>query len=107
MSTVTEEVVEKKLSQGNDAKEILALGENLGLRIWRDEKPNTDKEMHSHIYETVGYVLKGRAELHLEDKVIELVEGDSYLVPKSAEHTYKILETFSAIEATSPPAHIE
>jgi quercetin dioxygenase-like cupin family protein len=52
----------------------------------------------------VGYVLKGRAELHLEGKVIALEPGTSYLVPQGAAHTYKILETFSAVEATSPPA---
>jgi quercetin dioxygenase-like cupin family protein len=52
-------------------------------------------------------VLKGKAELHIEHEVIELSEGDSYLVPKGAEHTYKILETFSAVEATSPPAHLQ
>jgi uncharacterized cupin superfamily protein len=33
-----------------------------------------------------------------------LEAGDSWLVPQGAEHTYAILETFTAIEATSPPA---
>jgi mannose-6-phosphate isomerase-like protein (cupin superfamily) len=107
MSTATEEVAEAKLTEGNDVKEILASGEDVGLRIWRDEEPGADKEMHSSEYETVGYVLKGKAELHVNDKVIELEEGKSYLVPKNAEHTYKILETFSAVEATSPPAHLQ
>jgi quercetin dioxygenase-like cupin family protein len=30
--------------------------------------------------------------------------GDSWSVPKNTNHTYKIIESFSAIEATSPPA---
>ena len=103
MSTATKE----KLSEAEDVKEILASGEDVGMRIWKDEEPTSDKEMHSHSYETVGYVLKGKAELHLEnDQIVELTEGNSYLVPKETEHTYKILETFTAVEATSTPAHL-
>ncbi|MGN8224601.1 cupin domain-containing protein [Gracilimonas sp. BCB1] len=102
-----EEVAEGKLNEAGDVKEILASGEDVGLRVWRDEEPGADKELHTNSYETVGYVLKGKAELHLNDKVIELTEGNSYLVPKEAEHTYKIIETFTAVEATSPPAHLQ
>ena len=57
-------------------------------------------------YETVGYVIKGRAELHLEGQVLLLNAGDSWLVPRGASHTYKILEPFTAVEATSPPASV-
>jgi len=95
-----------KLPEANDVKEILATGNELGLRIWRNEKPGADKPTVSRPYETVGYVLKGKAELHLEGEVQVLKEGDSYLVPKGLEHTYKILDTFSAVEATTPPAHL-
>jgi hypothetical protein len=28
------------------------------------------------------------------------------LVPKGAEHSYEILEPFTAVEATSPPAQV-
>ncbi|PWN06467.1 cupin domain-containing protein [Rhodohalobacter mucosus] len=107
MNTFSEEISEGKLPKSDSAKEILSTGENLGLRIWRDEEPNTDKEPHKTEYETVGYVLKGKAELHLGDDVTELTPGDSYVVPKGVEHTYKILETFTAVEATSPPAHLQ
>jgi hypothetical protein len=54
--------------------------------------------------ETVGYVIKGRAELQLEGQVVLLQPGDSWVVPKGSSHTYKILEPFTAVEATSPPA---
>lgn len=106
MSTATEEIAEEKIQETDDVKEIMASGEDVGLRIWRNEEPGTNKETHSSPYETVGYVLKGKAELHLEEQIVELTEGNSYLVPKDAEHTYKIIETFSAVEATSPPAHL-
>ena len=39
-----------------------------------------------------------------EGEVVELSTGDSWTVPRGATHTYKILEPFTAVEATSPPA---
>ncbi|MDY7021100.1 MAG: cupin domain-containing protein, partial [Cyanobacteriota bacterium] len=35
-----------------------------------------------------------------------LEPGDSWLVPESARHTYKIIEPFTAVEVTSPPARM-
>ena len=35
-----------------------------------------------------------------------LVPGDSWVVPKGARHAYKILEPFTAVEATHPPAQV-
>ncbi|HEY2712688.1 MAG TPA: cupin domain-containing protein [Chthoniobacterales bacterium] len=74
------------------------------MRLWENEQPNKKKPVSKHPHETVGYVIKGRAELHIEGQTVVLNVGDSYAVPKDAEHAYKILETFSAVEATSPPA---
>jgi quercetin dioxygenase-like cupin family protein len=51
-----------------------------------------------------GYVLAGKAELHLEGQAVHLEPGDAWVVPKGSAHTYKILEPFTAIEATCPPA---
>jgi quercetin dioxygenase-like cupin family protein len=58
-------------------------------------------------YEAVDYVIKGRAELHLEGQVVLLEPGDSWVLPKGSNHTYKILETFTAVEVTSPPAEVQ
>jgi quercetin dioxygenase-like cupin family protein len=88
---------------GTDGAKHLAVGHHVALRLWENEEPGEPKPLSNKPYETVGYVLKGRAELHLEDQVTTLEPGTSYLVPQGASHTYKILETFSAIEATSPP----
>lgn len=33
--------------------------------------------------------------------------GDSWTVPEGASHTYVILEPFTAVEATSPPAEAQ
>ncbi|QKG53247.1 cupin domain-containing protein [Hymenobacter sp. BRD67] len=87
-----------------DGSQHLAAGQHVALRLWENEEPGAPKPLSSKPYETVGYVLKGRAELHLEGQVTALEAGSSYLVPQGVSHTYKILETFSALEATSPPA---
>ena len=47
------------------------------------------------------------AELRLEGKTVPLAAGDSWTVPKGASHTYVILEPFTAVEATSPPAEAQ
>ena len=51
-------------------------------------------------------MIDGRAELTIEDQTIRLEPGDSWLVPATAEHRYRILERFTAVEATSPPAQV-
>ncbi|MBX0292155.1 cupin domain-containing protein [Hymenobacter sp. HSC-4F20] len=89
---------------GAEGEKYLASGVHVAMRLWEDEQPGEPKEPSSRPYETVGYVLKGRAELHLEGQMVVLEPGNSWVVPKGASHTYKILEAFSAVEATTPPA---
>jgi quercetin dioxygenase-like cupin family protein len=84
----------------------LASGKALGMRLWENEPPSDKKPMSQRDYETVGYVLAGRAELHIEGQMVLLEPGDSWVVPKGALHGYRILEPFTAVDATSPPAHV-
>ena len=51
--------------------------------------------------------VEGRAELHLEGQTVMLEPGDSWVVPKGANHTYRILDTFTAVEATCPPSLVK
>ena len=90
---------------GPQGQAYLVSGKNVAMRRWRKE-PTADKAKATRPYETVGYVIEGTAKLHLEGQVIELEPGDAWLVPANAEHAYEILETFEAVEATSPPARI-
>nr|WP_223861758.1 cupin domain-containing protein [Geminicoccus harenae] len=76
------------------------------MRLWRDEPPSEAKPLSVRDYEVVGYVIGGRAELELEGQTIRLETGDSWLVPRGARHTYRILESFTAVEATAPPAQV-
>ncbi|MGF1634542.1 MAG: cupin domain-containing protein [Phycisphaerae bacterium] len=90
--------------KGSLGQTYLASGKSLAMRLWKDEQPADAKPTASRDYETVGYVIEGRAELHIEDQKLQLEPGDSWVVPAGAEHTYKILERFTAVEATHPPA---
>lgn len=92
--------------KGEMGQKYLASGKSLAMRLWEDEQPSDAKPEAQRDYETVGYVIKGRAELHIEGQLVLLEPGSSWVVPKGATHSYKILESFTAVEATSPPAQI-
>lgn len=107
MSDTTVQKVDAKSSPiGEMGQKYLASGKTVSMRLWENESPAEAKPPTQRDYETVGYVLSGKAELHLEGQMILLEPGNSWVVPKGASHTYKILESFSAIEATSPPAQV-
>jgi quercetin dioxygenase-like cupin family protein len=90
--------------KGAMGQKYLATGKNVSMRLWEDEPPADGKPESARDYETVGFVIKGRAELWLEGQTVRLEPGDSWVVPKGARHTYKILEPFTAVEATYPPS---
>jgi len=92
--------------KGKLGQKYLASGKSVSMRLWENEQPGEDKPPTARDYETVGYVINGRAELHIEGQMILLEPGSSWVVPKGSQHTYKILEPFTAVEATSPPAQI-
>ncbi|MEH3146982.1 MAG: cupin domain-containing protein [Methylobacterium frigidaeris] len=92
--------------RGEQGQLYLASGRQVAMRMWTDEPPTDDKPSAARDYETVGYVISGRAELVIEGQTVRLEPGDSWLVPAGAEHTYRILEAFTAVEATAPPAQV-
>jgi quercetin dioxygenase-like cupin family protein len=91
---------------GPQGQKYLASSVHIGMRLWEEEQPGDRKPFVRRPYETVGFVIKGRAELHIEGQLVRLDPGDSWVVPKGAEHAYRILEPFTAVEATHPPAHV-
>jgi quercetin dioxygenase-like cupin family protein len=100
-------VSSKSSPRGDMGQKYLAAGVKMGMRLWQDEPASESKAMSRRDYETVGYVLDGRAELHLEGQTVILEPGDSWVVPRGANHTYRILDTFTAVETTCPPAHVK
>lgn len=105
-STITKVGLESAPT-GPMGQKYLAKGANVALRMWDEEPSDDPKAPASREYETVGYVISGHAELHANNQVTELQQGDSWVVPQGVAHTYKILAPFVAVEATSPPAREE
>ena len=105
MQTAELTVNTQEAATGEMGQKLLISGEMIALRLWDEEPSDTqDKKVHTRSYETVGYVISGRAELTVADKTIVLEPGTSWIVPQNAEHTYRVLENFRAVEATHPPA---
>jgi quercetin dioxygenase-like cupin family protein len=110
MSNIADTTVTKVDSShsphGALGQKYLASGVHVAMRLWEEEPGQTKNLESRREYETVGYVISGSAELHLEGQMVILKEGDSWVVPKGATHSYRILGAFKAVEATSPPAHV-
>ena len=104
-TTVTK-VDSKHSPQGPHGEKYLAASVHVGMRLWEEEPTRGEKPATRRDYETVGYVISGRAELITEGQTVRLEPGDSWVVPRGARHTYRILEPFTAVEATHPPAHV-
>lgn len=92
--------------RGEMGQVYLAGGTSVSMRMWREQPPGEPDPQVAREYETVGYVIAGRAELHSEGQTVVLEAGDSWVVPRGASHTYRILEPFTAVEATHPPAEV-
>ena len=58
---------------------------------------------HRHPNEQIGYLIKGKMILKVEDKEYEVEEGDSWCIEGNVEHSAKALEDSVAVEVFSPP----
>ncbi|MDQ2741540.1 MAG: cupin domain-containing protein [Chloroflexota bacterium] len=102
--TSVTKVSAKTAPKGSEGQRYLAAGVRMGMRLWENEPPTQNKPTTSHEYETIGYVISGHAELVIEGQTVRLDPGDSYVIPKGSTHTFRISESLTAVEATSPPA---
>ena len=103
--TTVHKIDSRHSPRGAMGQKYLASGRRVGMRLWEAVEPGDDGDESAREYETVGYVIAGRAELHVEGQMVLLEPGNSWVVPEGARHQYRILETFTAVEATNPPAH--
>src|SRR5215475_4226574 len=103
--TTLKKISSKGSPHGEMDQTYLISGKQVSLRLLQNEKPQK-KPATRRDYETVGYVLAREAELVVEGQTVILEPGDSWLVPTGAEHAYRILSEFTAVEATSPPAQV-
>jgi quercetin dioxygenase-like cupin family protein len=92
--------------KGKMGQRYLASGVRLAMRYWEDEPTSETTEASRREYEIIGYALRGRAELQVEGQTLLLEAGDCWVIPEGARHSYSIVEPFTAVEATSPPARV-
>lgn len=104
--TTVKKIDARHSPRGEMGQTYLAAGTGVALRLWDDVGAEEELGSHTRTYETVGYVINGRAKLHVEGQMVLLEPGDSWVVPQGAQHRYEILEPFTAVEATHPPAHV-
>lgn len=91
MADTTVTKVDSQFSpRGQMGQKYLASGVHLAMRLWEDEPPGEAKPAAWRDYETVGYVIKGRAELEIEGQRVLLEPGHSWVVPEEARHCYTI-----------------
>jgi quercetin dioxygenase-like cupin family protein len=104
--TTVAKVDSRSSPRGPRGEKYLASAVHVGMRMSEDEPPGEPKPETARDYETVGFVIHGRAELITEGQTVKLEPGDSWVVPRGARHASRILESFTAVEATCPPAHV-
>lgn len=92
--------------RGEMGQKYLASGIHVSMRLWDSLPAAPPTPLTQREYEVVGYVIQGCAKLEIEGQSLWLETGDSWVVPKGSNHRYEILEPFTAIEATAPPAEV-
>ena len=98
----TYRVSQSDTTHGQGGEHHLIRGQASSMRLWHREEPGEAKPETVNEYETLGYVISGRAELVVDGQTLALAPGDSYCVPMNAPHTYRVLETLTAVEVTTP-----
>ncbi len=58
---------------------------------------------HSHPHEQIGYLVKGRFLIMIEEEEFELSEGEGYVVESGTKHSVNVLEDSTAIDIFAPP----
>ena len=81
----------------------LATGDKIMCTVMRYKK-GVAVPRHNHPAEQVGYVVKGRLKLSVNDRDVGILEkGDSYVVKGSEFHSIEALEESECIDMFSPP----
>ncbi len=82
--------------------ELLAVGEETMVTKMRFEAGD-EVQPHDHPNEQSGYVISGRHRLIVDGTETIIEAGDSYTIPKGAEHAVEVLETGDVIDVFVPP----
>jgi len=81
----------------------LATGDRIMCTIMRFKKDGKVPK-HKHPAEQVGYLIKGKFKLWINDEMIGILEsGDSYVIKSSDFHSMEMLEDSEWVDMFSPP----
>jgi len=81
----------------------LATGANIMCTVMYYEKGNV-VPFHKHASEQVGYVVKGKLRLKIENEDLgTITAGDSYLIKGNMLHSLEALEKSVVVDIFSPP----
>jgi quercetin dioxygenase-like cupin family protein len=83
-------------------RKTLAVGEKMMLVEFTFRKGSIVPN-HTHPNEQVGYVVKGKVKLRIEEKEHLLETGDSYYIKPNIEHGATLIEESTIIDVFSPP----
>lgn len=68
---------------GEMGQKYLASGKTVAMRLWEETPTSDPKPPAVREYETVGYVISGRAELHLEHGQLNVLEPGRSIVGRA------------------------
>jgi transcriptional regulator with XRE-family HTH domain len=82
------------------------LQRKLEVILGEEEPGNADEEWYSHVGEECGFVLEGRYEVSVGDRVFVLEAGDSIYFPSHLPHKTRVLgdEPVKTIWVITPPS---
>jgi quercetin dioxygenase-like cupin family protein len=81
----------------------LATGDRIMCTIMRFKKGGKVPK-HKHPAEQVGYLIKGKFKLWINDEMIGILEpGDSYAIKSGEIHSMEMLENSEWVDMFSPP----
>lgn len=65
-------------------------------------EPGAELPIHSHIHEQTGYLISGKIELLIGDRVLTTLPGDSWCIKGDQEHGLRALDNSVVIEVFAP-----
>ncbi|MFC5864817.1 cupin domain-containing protein [Acidicapsa dinghuensis] len=82
-------------------RQVLASNERMML-VRHQMQPGWVGARHSHPYDQLVYIVRGRLLFTVGDVEFETLPGDSFLVPGTVEHQAKALEESEVLDVFSP-----
>ena len=93
--------------RGEMGQKYLVAGKRVSMRLWVQRTRGQAQGPNSQGLRDRRVRNLGAAQSSIwKDKNSNLKAGDLWLVPAGAMHQYTIIEPFTAVEATAPPAEV-